>query len=77
MHRDHVNTTSLLGELRRLTDNYVLPDSRSVDSGSVDSRTFLVGLADFDADTRLHIHKEEDVLFPAVLATAQASTATR
>lgn len=69
MRRDHVATESLLAELGRLTDNFAVPDS-----ATPACRAFLVGLAGFVADTRLHIHKEEDVLFPALLDGLAAGT---
>ncbi len=65
MYRDHVHTAALLDELRRLTGGFAVP----IDA-SQEHRAFLVGLAGLEADTRLHIHKEENVLFPAVLALA-------
>lgn len=61
MHRQHVDTEALLDDLRRLTDNFAVPAG-----ASPEHRAFITGMAAFDADTRLHIHKEEDVLFPAV-----------
>jgi regulator of cell morphogenesis and NO signaling len=63
MRRQHVDTGALLDDLRRLTGSFAVPPD-----ASPEYRSFLLGLAGFDADTRLHIHKEEDVLFPAVLA---------
>lgn len=63
MRRQHLDTEGLLDELRRLTGAFAVPAG-----ASEDHRAFLAGLAGLDADTRLHIHKEEDVLFPAVLA---------
>lgn len=69
MRRDHVATESLLDELGRLTDNFAV-----LAGTSPECRAFLVGLAGFVADTRLHIHKEEGVLFPALLAGVAAGT---
>ena len=69
MRRDHVATESSLDELGRLTDNFAVPAG-----ASPECRAFLVGLAGFVADTRLHIHKEEDVLFPALLDGVEAGT---
>lgn len=66
MRREHRNTGFLLDELRRLTDDFAVPAD-----ASPEARDFLVGLAGFEADTRLHVHKEEDVLFPAISALTQ------
>lgn len=71
MRREHGNTASLLDELRRLTDDFAVPAG-----ASPQGREFLVGLAGFEADTRLHVRKEEDVLFPAVSALAQGPLAS-
>ena len=37
------------------------------------TREFYDGLADLEADTHLHVHKEHNVLFPAVVALEQPS----
>ncbi|MEW6470826.1 MAG: hemerythrin domain-containing protein [Actinomycetota bacterium] len=58
MRRQHLDTGTLLDDLRRLTGDFAVPAD-----ASPDYRGFLVGLDGFEADTRLHIHKEEDALF--------------
>ena len=54
MRRQHTDAGDLLDELRRLTGDYAVPPG-----ASAELRAFVTGL---------HIHKEEDVLFPRVLA---------
>lgn len=66
MQREHRGTVALLDELRRLTDGFAVRAD-----ASAEAREFLGGLAGFEADTRLHVLKEEDVLFPAVSALAE------
>lgn len=65
IRRQHLDTATLLDDLRRLTDNFAVPAG-----ASPDHRAFLARRAGFEADTRLHIHEEEDVLFPAQLEQA-------
>jgi regulator of cell morphogenesis and NO signaling len=72
MRRQHRDSEVLLDELRRLTGDFAVPPD-----ASPEYRALLFGLAGFDADTRLHIHKEEDVLFPAVLAGVGDGAARR
>ena len=63
MLRDHDRAGDLLAELRRLTDGYQPPAD-----GCASYRALYEGLAELEADTHLHVHKENNVLFPAVLA---------
>jgi len=59
---DHDRAGELLGQLRGLTAGYVAPDDACA------SYTALYeALAALEADTHLHVHKENNVLFPAVL----------
>jgi regulator of cell morphogenesis and NO signaling len=63
MMGEHDHAGELLGRLRRLTDGYQPP----VDACS--SFTALYGgLGQLEADTHLHVHKENHVLFPMVEA---------
>ena len=53
--------------------NYETFDFTVPTDGCASYRAFYEGLAQLDADTRLHVHKENNVLFPAIdrrLATA-------
>jgi regulator of cell morphogenesis and NO signaling len=63
---EHDRTGDLLEQLRRLTDGYAVPDD-----GCASYRALYDGLADVEADTHLHVHKENNVLFPAVLRLEQ------
>ena len=63
MMREHDNAGELLARLRRLTGDYQPP----VDAcASYDA--LYRGLEELEADTHLHIHKENNVLFPMVVA---------
>jgi len=60
---EHDRAGELLTELRDITDGYTVPSD-----GCASYRALYVGLAELEADTHLHVHKENNVLFPAVLA---------
>lgn len=63
MMLEHDQAGELLARLRRLTSDYTVPDDACA------SYTALyTGYAELEADTHLHVHKENNVLFPAVLA---------
>lgn len=63
MEHEHDVTGELLAELRRLTGGYGVPDD-----ACASYRALYEGLRDLEHDTHLHIHKENDVLFPAALS---------
>jgi regulator of cell morphogenesis and NO signaling len=61
MRREHDHAGELLARLRQLTDDFGPP------ADACASYTALyVGLGQLDADTHLHVHKENNVLFPLV-----------
>ena len=64
---EHDRAGDLLAELRDLTDGFTPPSDacRSY-------RALYVALDELEADTHLHVHKENNVLFPAVLALEDA-----
>lgn len=62
MMLEHEHTGELLAQLRATTDGYRTPDD-----GCASYRALYDGLAHLEADTHLHIHKENNVLFPAVV----------
>jgi regulator of cell morphogenesis and NO signaling len=66
MLMEHDSAGELLAELRTLTADHVPPAD-----GCASYRTLYASLADLEADTHLHIHKENNVLFPAVVAKEQ------
>lgn len=65
MLNEHDVTGELLVKLRASAQDFVVPDDAC---GSY--RALYDGLAEMERDTHLHIHKENNVLFPAVLASA-------
>ena len=60
---EHYRAGQLLATLRRLTDGYRPPAD-----GCASYRTCYAALAELEADIHLHVHKENNVLFPAVIA---------
>ncbi len=65
MLAEHDRTGELLDELREATDGFTPPDD-----ACASYRMLFEGFAEVTADTHLHVHKENDLLFPAVLALA-------
>jgi regulator of cell morphogenesis and NO signaling len=63
MLSEHDVVGELLADLRRLTNDYQTP----VD-GCASYHALFDGLAALEADTHLHVHKENNLLFPAVVA---------
>jgi regulator of cell morphogenesis and NO signaling len=61
MLREHDAAGELLGRLRTLTDGYRAPAD-----GCGSYRALYDALAELEADTHMHVHKENNVLFPAV-----------
>jgi regulator of cell morphogenesis and NO signaling len=62
MSIEHDRAGDLLARLRQLTGGYDTPAD-----GCASYRALYDGLAELEADTHLHVHKEEHVLFPAAL----------
>jgi regulator of cell morphogenesis and NO signaling len=62
MLRDHDELGALLVELRTSTNDYTVPDD-----GCASYRALFEGLEQLEADTHLHVHKENNVLFPRVV----------
>ncbi len=62
MRYEHEQVGEMLAEMRRLSADYSIPDD-----ACASYRAFYEGLAGLEADTHLHIHKENNVLFPSVL----------
>lgn len=69
---EHDHAGDLLARLRASTAGYAVPDD-----GCASYRALYVTLAELEADTHLHVHKENNVLFPAVLAAEASLDATR
>jgi regulator of cell morphogenesis and NO signaling len=66
MLTEHDTVGELLRRLRSLTDGYSPPAD-----GCGSYMALFAGLAMMEADTHLHIHKENNLLFPAVIAAEQ------
>ena len=62
MLSEHDAVGALLAELRHLTDDYTPPAD-----GCATYAACFAALAEIEADTHLHIHKENNVLFPLVV----------
>jgi len=67
MLAEHDRAGELLGELRDVTGGYEVPADACASYRSLYER-----LAQLEADTHLHVHKENNVLFPVVLREAGA-----
>ena len=63
MMLEHDRAGELLATLRAVSDAYQTPAD-----GCASYRALYAGLAELEADTHLHVHKENNVLFPAVVA---------
>lgn len=70
MMMEHDRAGELLAELRERAGGYEVPDD-----GCASYRALYEGLAELEADTHLHVHKENNVLFPAVIALEHATAA--
>jgi regulator of cell morphogenesis and NO signaling len=62
MMLEHDGVGELLEKLRALTNGYQTPAN-----GCASYRALYDGLAELEADTHLHVHKESNLLFPAVI----------
>lgn len=62
MLTEHDRVGELLARLRVLTDDYTTPAD-----GCASYEAYYRGLAEVEADTHLHVHKENNLLFPAVI----------
>ncbi|MCC6226123.1 MAG: iron-sulfur cluster repair di-iron protein [Microthrixaceae bacterium] len=62
MMMEHDRAGELLAQLRKLTNGYQAPAD-----GCASYQALYKGLEEFEADTHLHVHKENNVLFPTVL----------
>ena len=69
MRLEHEQAGELLAELRRVTGDYAVPDDGCASYESLYRR-----LEHLEEDTHLHIHKENNVLFPMALALDAAGS---
>ena len=72
MLREHDDAGELLAELRRLTDGYRPPAD-----GCATYTACFAALAELESDTHLHIHQENNVLFPMVERLETERSASR
>jgi regulator of cell morphogenesis and NO signaling len=63
LEAEHMVVGGLLARLRNLTNGYQAPADTCAST-----QALMVGLAQLEADTHLHVHKENNHLFPAVTA---------
>jgi regulator of cell morphogenesis and NO signaling len=63
MEQEHIAVGALLEQLRVLTRGYQAPEDTCASTLAL-----MAGLAELEADTHLHVHKENNLLFPAVTA---------
>jgi regulator of cell morphogenesis and NO signaling len=63
MESEHQVVGGLLARLRELTHGYRTPTGTCAST-----QALMVGLTHLEADTHLHVHKENNHLFPAVIA---------
>ena len=67
MEHEHGDAGTALARIRELTNGYAPP------SGAAPLiRALLAGLAEFETDLHHHIHRENDLLFPAALSALDA-----
>lgn len=64
MEAEHEGAGSLLEELRRITDGYAVPAD-----GCASYQSLYLRLNELEADTFRHVHLENNVLFPRVMAS--------
>lgn len=71
MFAEHDRAGELLATLRRLTGGYAPPDD-----ACPTWRTLYAGLAELEADTHHHVHLENNILFPEIIALESTLAAT-
>lgn len=64
LESEHDDAGAALMQLRQLTDQYVPPEG-----ACASWQGLLAGLAHLDQDLRIHIHKENSILFPLAVKT--------
>lgn len=69
MLNEHEAAGELLRTLRNVTNGYAVPTD-----GCASYQALYSGLAELEADTHAHIHKENNVLFPMVVAREATAT---
>lgn len=73
MEREHENAGAALANLRELTDNFTPPEF-----ACNTYKAMLAAMVELESDTHVHIHKENNILFPrAVARESELSGITR
>jgi regulator of cell morphogenesis and NO signaling len=72
MEHEHDEAGAALARLRTLTQGYTPPED-----ACPTFRAMFDGLAELEADLHLHIHEENNILFPRARATEAALYRTR
>jgi len=62
MMMEHDRVGELLGQIRAATSAYSLPDD-----ACASFRALYEGLAELESDTHMHVHRENNIVFPAVV----------
>jgi regulator of cell morphogenesis and NO signaling len=68
MQMEHEQALTLFEKIRATTQNFRMPED-----GCESYRLLLTGLDELETDTRLHIQKENEILFPQVLALQEGA----
>lgn len=66
MEAEHDSAGQALATMRRLTNNYAIPEGAC---GTY--RAVLQGLAELEQDTHIHVHAENHILFPRAIAASR------
>ncbi len=67
MEAEHESATRALAEMRTITRDFAIPDY-----ACVTYRALMSGLEELEADLHLHIHLENDILFPRAIKLESA-----
>jgi len=67
MMMEHDRVGELLGQIRAATSAYSLPDD-----ACASYRALYEGLAELESDTHMHVHRENNIVFPAVVRAETA-----
>ncbi len=68
MEAEHESAGEATARLRKLTDGF----TPAIDACNT-HRALLAGLAEFETDLHVHVHKENSILFPRALALAEGN----
>lgn len=72
MLTEHDSVGELLAKIRAQADDFQVPAD-----GCASYHALYAGLAELEADTHVHVHKENNLLFPAVVEAEQALAGVR